>query len=128
MAQAGLIFVEIGLGWRIVPLVHVVSHAILRSLQILRSPSALHDRHALAAALGGQPGAGRSLLDRLPESWQAALYRVALERGYEEMLLTRLVVAPFRRLVERIAAAEQAWTDWLGDLRLRGPRDRERKS
>jgi hypothetical protein len=68
------------------------------------------------------------LLDRLPESWQAALYRVALERGYEEMLLTRLVVAPFRRLVERIAAAEQAWTDWLGDLRLRGPRDRERKS
>jgi hypothetical protein len=44
------------------------------------------------------------------------------------MLLTRLVVAPFRRLVERIAAAEQAWTDWLGDLRLRGPRDRERKS
>ena len=125
MAQAGLIFVEIGLGWRIVPLVHVVSHAILRSLQILRSPSALHDRHALAAALGGQPGPGRSWTDRLPEAWRLALYRVALERGYEEMAVARLVVEPFRRLVERLDALERSWTDWLGNLRLRTPRDRE---
>ena len=125
MAQAGLIFVEIGLGWRVVPLVHVVSHAILRSLQILRSPSALHDRHALAAALGGQPGAGRSWTDRLPEAWRLVLYRVAVERGYEEMAVARLVVEPFRRLVERLDALERAWTDWLGNLRFRRPRDRE---
>jgi len=117
--------VEIGLGWRIVPLVHVVSHAILRSLQILRSPSALHDRHALAAALGGQPGPGRSWTDRLPETWRLALYRVALERGYEEMAVARLVVEPFRRLVARLDAWERAGTDRLGNLRLRTPRDRE---
>ena len=30
MTQASLILVEIGLGWRIVPLVHVVGHAIVR--------------------------------------------------------------------------------------------------
>ena len=125
MMQSGIIFVEIGRGWRVIPLVHVVSHAILRSLQILRSPSALHDRHTLAAALGGQPGAGRAWTDRLPASWQAALYRVALERGYEEMAVARLVVEPFRRLVERLDALERSWTDWLGNLRLRKPRDRE---
>jgi len=56
MTQAGIILAEIGLGLRVLPLVHVVSHAILRSLQILRSPSAMHDRHELAAALGGPPG------------------------------------------------------------------------
>lgn len=125
MAQAGLIFVEIGLGWRVVPLVHVVSHAILRSLQILRSPSALHDRHTLVAALGGQPGAGRSWTDRLPQAWRLAIYRLALDRGYEEMAVARLVVEPFRRLVDRLDAWERAGADWLGDLRLRGPRDRE---
>ncbi len=119
MMQAGIIFVEIGLGWRVIPLVHVVSHAILRSLQILRSPSALHDRHALAAALGGQPGAGRSAVSLLPPAWQAAVYRVALERGYEEMAVMRFVVEPFRRIVARIDAAERAWIDWLGDRRLR---------
>ena len=119
MMQAGLIFVEIGLGWRVIPLIHVVSHAILRSLQILRSPSALHDRHALAAALGGPPGAARSLVSLLPEAGQAALYRVALERGYEEMAVMRLVVEPFRRVLTRIDAAERAWIDWLGQRRLR---------
>jgi NADH:ubiquinone oxidoreductase subunit 5 (subunit L)/multisubunit Na+/H+ antiporter MnhA subunit len=125
MAQAGLIFVEIGLGWRIVPLVHVVSHALLRSLQILRSPSALHDRHALAAALGGLPGSGRSWTDHLPKSWQLALYRVAIDRGYEEMAVARLLVEPFRRLVERLDAGERAWTDWLGNRRFRELRHRE---
>ena len=124
MMQSGLIFVEIGLGWRVIPLVHVVSHAILRSLQILRSPSALHDRHTLAAALGGQPGAGRGWTDRLPVSWQAALYRVALERGYEEMAVTRLVVEPLRRIVDRVAAWERAATDRLGELRIGRRRDR----
>ena len=56
MMQAGLIFVEIGLGWRVIPLIHVVSHAILRSLQILRSPSALHDRHAWPRRWAGRRG------------------------------------------------------------------------
>ncbi|MFM8634387.1 MAG: proton-conducting transporter membrane subunit, partial [Planctomycetia bacterium] len=125
MTQVSLIFVEIGLGWRVVPLVHVVSHAILRSLQILRSPSALHDRHDLAAAIGGQPGAARSLVVLLPEAWQTFLYRVAIERGYAEMAVMRLAVDPFRRLVESLDAAERAWTDMLGDLRLRWRRDRE---
>jgi len=116
MTQAGIIFAEIGLGLRVVALVHIVSHAILRSLQILRSPSALHDRHELEAALGGHPGGGKSWLrDNLPPAAQAWLYRVSLERGFEEMAVMRLIVSPIWRLLQRIAAAEQAWTAWLGD-------------
>lgn len=127
MMQAGLIMVEIGLGWRVIPLLHVVSHAVLRSLQILRSPSALHDRHALVAALGGPPGEARSLTDMLPGTWRAAAYRVALERGYEDMAVLRFIVEPFRRFVEWIDAAERAGTAWLGEPRPRGPRERRRR-
>ena len=120
MAQASLILVEIGLGWRVIPLVHVVGHAILRSLQILRSPSALHDRHELEAALGGHPDLGGwSPLSWLPAGAQAAAYRIALERGYEEMAVTKFVVGPALRLLERLAAAERAWVTWLGEKRPR---------
>ncbi|MFM7077374.1 MAG: proton-conducting transporter membrane subunit [Planctomycetaceae bacterium] len=115
MTQASLILVEIGLGWRIVPLLHVVGHAILRSLQILRSPSALHDRHDLEAALGGPPGpGGRWLIGLLPPAWQRALYRVALDRGYEETLVARWIVRPVLGLLERADAAERAWIARLG--------------
>jgi NAD(P)H-quinone oxidoreductase subunit 5 len=115
MTQASLILVEIGLGWRVVPLVHVVGHAIVRSLQILRSPSALHDRHELEAALGGPPGAGGQWpISALPATWQRALYRIALDRGYEEMAVSRIVVGPVLRLLDRAAAAENRWIRWLG--------------
>ncbi|MFM9057762.1 MAG: proton-conducting transporter membrane subunit [Planctomycetaceae bacterium] len=115
MTQAGIILAEIGLGLRVVPLVHVVSHAILRSLQILRSPSAMHDRHELAAALGGPPGSsGRSLLRLLPDGLVRRLYRAALERGYDEPLLWRLVVGPVLTALETTAAAERRWVAFLG--------------
>lgn len=115
MTQAGLIFAEIGLGWRVIPLVHVVSHAILRSLQILRSPSALHDRHELEAALGGHPGADRWSVGRwLPESMQVRLYRIALDRGFDQMLMGRLFTSPFLRLLEFAAALERRWLALLG--------------
>ncbi|MEX0669854.1 MAG: proton-conducting transporter membrane subunit [Pirellulales bacterium] len=114
MTQASLILVEIGLGWRVIPLVHVIGHAILRSLQILRSPSALHDRHELAAALGGHPGpSGSWLISILPQAWQTHLYRIALDRGYEEMAVSRFVAGPIVRLLERAAALEKAWIAWL---------------
>ncbi|MFM9025059.1 MAG: proton-conducting transporter membrane subunit [Planctomycetaceae bacterium] len=127
MTQAGIILAEIGLGLRVVALVHVVSHAILRSLQILRSPSALHDRHELAAALGGHPGqADRSLLRLLPGGLVRRLYRVALERGYDEPILRRLVVGPVLAVLEAAAAAERRWVALLGgamDERRHGPDD-----
>jgi len=115
MTQSGLIFAEIGCGWRVIPLVHVISHAILRSLQILRSPSALHDRHELEAALGGHPGPDPwSIGKLLPERVQAAFYRIALDRGFEEMAVGRVVVAPFLWLLEWAAGMERRWLALLG--------------
>lgn len=119
MTQAGLILAEIGLGWRIVPLVHVISHAILRSLQILRSPSALHDRHELAAALGGPPGQVESPLLRLvPAGLRATLYRIALDRGFEDAWIGRFVVAPVLAALRQAAEFERRFVARLG-----GPQD-----
>jgi NADH:ubiquinone oxidoreductase subunit 5 (subunit L)/multisubunit Na+/H+ antiporter MnhA subunit len=115
MTQAGIILAEIGLGLRVVPLVHVVSHAILRSLQILRSPSAMHDRHELAAALGGHPGPGAwSVLGLLPIPLRRRLYRLALDRGLDELLLTRFLVRPLWGALRAAAAAERRWVAFLG--------------
>lgn len=115
MTQAGIILAEIGLGLRVVPLVHVVSHAILRSLQILRSPSAMHDRHELAAALGGPPGAAAfSLLRLLPHRVGRGLYRIALERGFEDAVVERLVVRPVLALLAWAQAAEERLVATIG--------------
>ena len=115
MTQAGIILAEIGLGLRVVPLVHVISHAILRSLQILRSPSAMHDRHELAAALGGHPGSSDwSLVRLLPRRVSRSLYHIALERGFEEAVVTRLVVLPLMAMLKAADGLERRWTTLLG--------------
>jgi NAD(P)H-quinone oxidoreductase subunit 5 len=115
MTQAGLILAEIGLGWRVVPLVHVISHAILRSLQILRSPSAMHDRHELAAALGGHPGPSEwSLLRLLPRGVARGLYHVALERGFDESFVSALFVRPLLATLTSADALERRWVAFLG--------------
>jgi hypothetical protein len=95
--------------------VHVISHAILRSLQILRSPSALHDRHALAAALGGPPDAVPPRLVRLlPPRVRALISRVAFERGCDDALVARWVVAPVVAALEKAADLERRLVEWLG--------------
>lgn len=112
MAQAGLILAEIGLGLRVIPLVHVVSHATLRSLQILRAPSALRDRHELSAALGGhRPHGTGEWPSWLPPRLRRTLYLSSLERGYAEALLMRAAVAPFTGALASLAALERRWTD-----------------
>ena len=115
MTQAGIILAEIGLGLRIIPLVHVISHAILRSLQILRSPSAMHDRHELAAALGGPPGPARwSPLRMLPAAVSRTLYHIALERGFEDAVVQRCVIRPVLALLEGAQAMETRIVATLG--------------
>ena len=115
MTQAGIILAEIGLGFRLLPLIHVVSHAIFRSLQILRSPSAMHDRHELAAALGGHPGQSSwSVVRLLPRNLSRHLYHLALERGFEETVVSRFVVRPLLAALMAADRAERRWVAVLG--------------
>src|SRR5690606_19680914 len=77
LTQVGIITAEIGLGLRYIPLAHIIGHACLRTLQLLRAPSLLHDYRALEDAVGGRLRLGGGpAAHRLPEGPRRALYRI----------------------------------------------------
>ena len=87
VTQVAVIMVEVGLGFTTLALVHTAGHAVLRTWQLLRAPSLLHDRHELASLLGGSAPPRGTLWERLlPASLQQLGYRVALERWFVDDL------------------------------------------
>ncbi|MCA9612318.1 MAG: hypothetical protein KC586_06130, partial [Myxococcales bacterium] len=91
VTQVGLIFVEIGLGWHTLALVHVVGHASLRTFELLRAPSLLLDHQRLEAQLGGGvPATGLHYERVLPLGLRARLHRFALSRFGLDALASRL--------------------------------------
>ena len=113
LVQVGLIVVEIGLGLRYFALIHLLGNACLRTLQFIRAPTLLHDYHLLENAIGTHLPRAGGPLGRASERMGRWLYRFALERGYLDSLLQRLVVAPFVRLFQWCDAVERRWTDFL---------------
>jgi NAD(P)H-quinone oxidoreductase subunit 5 len=114
LTQVGLIVAEIGLGFRYIPLIHILGHGCLRTLQFLRAPTLLHDYRIMENAIGDR-------LPRMPGFWEQSIprslsvwfYRLALERGYLDALLQDGVVNPFWRVLQWCDAAEGRWTDFL---------------
>ncbi|MBL8236139.1 MAG: hypothetical protein JNM66_01880, partial [Bryobacterales bacterium] len=95
LAQVGVVFVEIGLGWTWIPVMHILGHAMVRTLQFLRAPSMLHDYHQVHAAAGGHlERTGKHLESLFPRGTQLWLYRLALDRGHLDTLLEQLFVLP----------------------------------
>jgi NADH:ubiquinone oxidoreductase subunit 5 (subunit L)/multisubunit Na+/H+ antiporter MnhA subunit len=114
MTQVGLIYVEIGLGFYHLAVAHIVGHAAIRTLQILRSPSLLHDHHHLEQAMGRQlPRTGGHLERLVPDALQPWLYRVALERGGFDAFLKDHIVARAVRAISSLDRLDQAWVDYL---------------
>ena len=98
LAQVGVIFIEIGLGWKNVAIAHVLGHATVRTLQFLRAPSMLHDYHQMHSAMGREVAAGNQIEDLLPEPVRLWMYRWALDRGHLDTILDRFVLEPLIRL------------------------------
>jgi NAD(P)H-quinone oxidoreductase subunit 5 len=122
LTQVGIIVVEIGCGLRYIALIHVIGHASLRTLQLLRAPTLLHDYHTLENALGSHlpSGGGFWRQERfLPAGLRRWAYRFALERAYLDSILDEWIVLPLRRFFEWCDAQERRWTDWLSAGRSR---------
>jgi NAD(P)H-quinone oxidoreductase subunit 5 len=98
LTQVGIIVVEISLGFTTVAFVHITGHACFRLLQFLGAPNILHDLHELEKHVGGHiaPALGDGTTHR---GSRPALYLAALERGFADPLLDRLIVKPFRWVV-----------------------------
>src|SRR6185312_5275994 len=93
LTQVGVIFVEIGFGWKSVAIAHVLGHALVRTLQFLRAPSMLHDYRRMRSAMGGDVSYGRAE-DLLPDRVSRWLYRWAFDRGHLDTILDRWFIHP----------------------------------
>lgn len=114
LTQVGIIVVEIGCGFRYIALIHIIGHACLRTLQLLRAPTLLHDYHTLENAIGGHVQRTESFWQRwVPVGMRVWVYRFALERGLLDTMLDQWIVRPFVALFRRCDSLERRWTDWL---------------
>jgi len=114
LTQVGIIVVEIGLGLRYIALIHIIGHACLRTLQLLRAPSLLHDYHTLENAIGEHMQHEAGLWQRvMPVGLRSWFYCFAIERGYLDGCLDRFIVYPFRRILLFCDSIERRWTDFL---------------
>lgn len=96
LTQVGIIVAEIGLGFRYLALVHMIGHACLRTLQLLRAPSALRDHNSLRNAIGRSSERAASASNE--QSWlRWSLYQFAFERGYLDQILDEWIVRPLLR-------------------------------
>jgi NAD(P)H-quinone oxidoreductase subunit 5 len=120
LVQVGIIVAEIGIGLRYIPLIHIIGHACLRTMQLLRAPTLLHDYHNLENALGSHLPHESSTLGRLcPAPIRHWFYRFALERGYFDALLNDYLARPFLAVFRGCDQLERRWTDWLSQGRSR---------
>jgi NAD(P)H-quinone oxidoreductase subunit 5 len=114
LTQVGIIVVEIALGLYVIAFLHLAGHACFRLLQFLSAPNVLHDLHGLESAAGERiaPTAARLEL-MVPERLRRQLYLVALERGFLDAILDRVIVEPFHRLTGLMARLDAFLCDFV---------------
>lgn len=122
MTQVGLIVAEIGaLAWispRIgcpkllyIPLIHILGHGSVRTLQFVRAPTLLHDYRVLENAIGGRLAIGSS--SWLGIRFSGTLYRMALHRGHLDSILMRFLVQPLLSVFQSLDRWELGVTKFL---------------
>jgi NAD(P)H-quinone oxidoreductase subunit 5 len=117
LTQVGIIVVEIALGWYTLAFIHLAGHASFRLLQFLSAPNVLHDLHGIEAAMGDRSSPARGHLGQVvPERLRRRLFLIALERGFLDAILDRVVVMPFIRVARSLTRLD----GWLCGIVLPG--------
>src|SRR5439155_21726538 len=112
LTQVGIIVVEISIGWYTIAFVHLVGHACFRLLQFLTAPNVLHDLHGMEDAIGNRPSPSRGYLEAMTsDRMKRRLFLIALERGFLDSILDRIIVEPFTRLARQLTRLDR----WLCD-------------
>ncbi len=135
LLQVSIIVIEIGLGFRYIALVHIIGHASMRSLQLLRAPSVLRDHRKLEDDLGRTLSQSQSSpRSKAVTAFRLWRYRFAIERGYLDTVLDEWIVAPVvalfrwfdrmeRSLVRRLSGKPRLVNPPSGDLGVLTPID-----
>lgn len=129
LTQVGIIVAEIGVagllpaGWdtavRYFALAHIIGHACMRTLQLLRASSLLQDYRMLENAIGGRLAHSVERPRLASARFSTWLYRFALERGYLDAFLSEYIARPVLNLFRACDRWERSWTDWLSGGRSR---------
>ena len=110
VTQAAVIMVEVGLGWTMIATLHIFGHAILRTTQLLRAPSVLHDWHELTARLGGPPPKMLHLWERaLPLKLRRWAYRNSLERWFIDDVGSSFVLSSLHNILQGFNRLDEWW-------------------
>lgn len=113
-AQVGLMMIELGLGLPTLVLAHLTGHAILRTWQLLRAPSLIHDHHQIVGMVGGsRPERGAVWRRVLPPPLARLGYRVALERWYVGDFSSSWLLGTLRGLLTALDRLDRRWTGLL---------------
>lgn len=111
LTQVGIVFIEIGLGWKWLAVAHIMGNATVRTMQYLRSPSMLHDYHQMRSAIGSEIApASQPVEELLPEGVQLWLYRWAFDRGHLDTILDRWVINPLLQVSAFLAKTDRIGT------------------
>jgi NAD(P)H-quinone oxidoreductase subunit 5 len=112
----GIIVVEIAIGWYTIAFIHLAGHACFRLLQFLSAPNVLHDLHGIENAIGSRPSrTGSYLAAVIPNRARLLLYLIALERGFLDTIVDRVVVEPFVRCATQLTRLDR----WLCNAVIR---------
>jgi NADH-quinone oxidoreductase subunit L len=112
LTQVGIIVVEIALGWYTIAFLHLAGHACFRLLQFLSAPNVLHDLHGMESAIGERPSPAAGFIETTtPERVRRRLYLIALERGFLDSILDRVIVEPFTRAARRLTRLDRQLCD-----------------
>lgn len=112
MAQLGLMFVEIGFGLNSLAIFHFVSHAMLRTYQLLNAASLLHDRYAFEHVLGRE----QVSFHPINSEREHAQYAYAFWESVGGFLGRLSLLNVAESLANGVRAAEEMWSAALVKL------------
>jgi NADH-quinone oxidoreductase subunit L len=107
LTQVGVVFIEIGLGWKWLAVAHILGNATVRTMQFLRAPSMLQDRWRPVA------------VDRSPNGPE--LYRGGRGRKPSDRAITGLAPGAIPRFARRSARPRLQSPSAFGDNRVKLP-------
>lgn len=100
IAQIGLMFIEIALGWTDLALLHFAGHACLRTYQLLVSPSAV--AYLIREQFYDASPASRSLESYYPKWFAYSLYVWSIQEGHLDEWLRRVLWQPLKWVGNRL--------------------------
>jgi NADH-quinone oxidoreductase subunit L len=117
ITQLGLIICEIALGWHNLALIHIIGHSGFRTLQILRAPNLLHDRHHLEEMLGHHIGLPVKQKNKKNSKLDYIYYHFLLERGFIDNFLKDFLIEKTLNLFRLIDKLEQKFIHKISNIK-----------